>query len=70
MKQEKPEQLDGIETLKTLPTKGNAPVPLAQHGLQSHLPVNLSATIDDTGNVEFEAHSSGGENISMSRTER
>ena len=38
VKQEKPEQLDVNETSKTLPTKGIAPVPLAQHGLQSDLP--------------------------------
>ena len=59
VKQEKPEQKTN-ESLKTLPAKENMPVPTPQHGLLSDFLVNLSATIDDTGNVEFEeAHSRG-----------
>ena len=60
MKQEKPEPSDTNEPSKTLSTNENVPAPPAQHGLQSSLPVNLSATIDDTGNIAFEeAHTSG-----------
>ena len=64
VKQEKPEPSDIDETSNTSPRGKNVPAPLVQYGLQSDLPVNLSATIDETGNVEFEeAHSSGAKTL-------